>query len=147
MYQITIHTRKTKKSSHAPICLIRRILALIREGMAAGRMPDARDFGLDLGVLRPTVMRPGLAARRRQLVSSVAERHSSGALFTTNPACIRLVVKRMPPRKQHGSVWRAYGAVGCCVIEAHALLGQRVQVWCFHLRIACTAQHVERLLI
>ena len=46
-----------KKVSRPQYARVRRILALIREGMAAGRLPNARDFGLDLGVSRPTVMR------------------------------------------------------------------------------------------
>jgi len=46
-----------KKVSRPQQARIRRILELIREGSASGRLPNARTFREDLGVSRPTVMR------------------------------------------------------------------------------------------
>jgi len=46
-----------KKISRPQYHRIRRILAMIREGMRKGRYPNATDFCRELGVSRPTVMR------------------------------------------------------------------------------------------
>lgn len=46
-----------KKTLRPQYHRIRRILEMIREGTEGGRLPNARDFGEELGVSRPTVMR------------------------------------------------------------------------------------------